>query len=33
VSLVLNSLTGVGNSRIKVERRKNPADDDDVIDV
>jgi putative membrane protein len=33
VSLVLNSLTGAGNSRIKVERRKNPADDDDVIDV
>jgi len=34
VTLVLNSLTGTGTSRIKVERRPaSPKEDDDVIDV
>ena len=34
VTLVLNSLTGTGTSRIKVERRAaSPKEDDDVIDV
>src|ERR1041385_1423151 len=33
VTLILNSLTGTGNARIKVERKSGPADRDDVIDV
>jgi len=33
VGLILNSLTGTGSSRIRVERHRHPPDDGPVIDV